>query len=92
MREQIAFRILVMDRECLDNGECKVCGCQTTALQMCNKSCDNDCYPPMMNALNWLYFQNEITMDFEGWYWKIEKGSLYKGEEEHLLTHVSIIE
>lgn len=91
IKEQIAFRILVMNRECLNNGECVICGCQTTALQMCNKSCDGDCYPPMMSKLKWLYFQSEIALNFKGWIWKIEDGNLYKGRSEHSLVHISMI-
>ena len=53
IREQIKFRIRIMDKECYDNGECKMCGCKTTALQMANKACDKPCYPPMMNSKEW---------------------------------------
>lgn len=51
--EQIAFRISVMDRDCYHNGECKKCGCSTTALQMANKACGKPCYPAMMNKKRW---------------------------------------
>ena len=53
IRKQIDFRIDYMDKECLDNGECKLCGCQTTALQMANKQCDKPCYPPMVGKKAW---------------------------------------
>lgn len=48
IKEQIRFRIKVMNSECYNSGSCIKCGCKTTALQMCNKSCDGDCYPPMV--------------------------------------------
>ena len=51
--EQITYRIFVMDKECLQKGECKLCGCETTALQMADKACDKPCYPEMMKQEVW---------------------------------------
>jgi hypothetical protein len=56
IKEQIACRIEWMDRECYEGGSCKLCGCETTALQMCNKACDKPCYPKMMNKEEWRKF------------------------------------
>ena len=42
-----------MDQECYNAGECKICGCQTTALQMADKACDKPCYPEMLSRKNW---------------------------------------
>lgn len=53
IKEQIDFRIKVMDRECYNNGSCKICGCETTALQMANKPCDKPCYPRMYSKKVW---------------------------------------
>lgn len=53
IKEQIDFRIKVMDRECYNSGSCKMCGCMTTALQMANKSCEKPCYPPIVNKRLW---------------------------------------
>lgn len=53
IRQQIAYRIKVMRPECYQNGECVMCGCSTTALQMCNKPCEGDCYPPMKTRKQW---------------------------------------
>lgn len=53
IREQIDYRIRVMNQECYFNGSCIKCGCMTTALQMCNKPCEGDCYPHMMNKKEW---------------------------------------
>ena len=53
IRQQIEYRIQVMDRECYMAGECKMCGCATTALQMASKQCDKPCYPEMMNKGEW---------------------------------------
>lgn len=51
--EQIDSRILSMDRECFSAGQCKLCGCNTTALQMANKTCDGNCYPEMLSKKDW---------------------------------------
>lgn len=53
IREQIAWRIEVMNPLCYSQGSCIACGCKTTALQMCNKSCEAECYPPMKSKKEW---------------------------------------
>lgn len=58
--EQIQWRISVMDIECFKRGSCKLCGCDTTALQMANKQCGKPCYPKMMNKKDWLLFKNKL--------------------------------
>jgi hypothetical protein len=55
--EQIDWRIKVMRKECYTTGSCVECGCATTALQMCGKSCDGDCYPPLMSKKRWKLFK-----------------------------------
>lgn len=57
IREQIQVRINSMDSECYEAGECKLCGCQTTALQMANKACDKPCYPKMLSKKEWSFLQ-----------------------------------
>jgi hypothetical protein len=56
IREQIDFRIKMMDSQCYYDGSCKLCGCETTALQMANKSCDKPCYPKMISKTKWIHF------------------------------------
>lgn len=58
--EQIDHRIVVMDRDCYNNGSCKVCGCNTTHLQMANKACEGDCYLPLMKRKEWRKFRIEL--------------------------------
>lgn len=53
IKEQIRFRIDNMNKECYNNGECIMCGCQTTALQMCSKPCEGKCYPPLYSKKMW---------------------------------------
>lgn len=55
--EQIEYRVKVMNKECYNSGSCIKCGCMTTALQMCDKSCDGDCYPAMMDERLWNKFK-----------------------------------
>lgn len=55
--EQIQWRISEMDIECFESGSCKICGCDTTALQMANKQCGKPCYPKMMNKKEWKEFK-----------------------------------
>ena len=57
IREQIDYRVSVMDKECYNKGECKICGCKTIHLQMANKACEGNCYPPMMNKTVWKIFK-----------------------------------
>ena len=53
IREQIEVRINSMDPICYGNGECKLCGCQTTHLQMADNACDKPCYPSMLSKEQW---------------------------------------
>jgi len=53
IREQIDWRISIMDRECYVKGQCKLCGCMTTALQMAKKQCEGQCYPKLVGRLTW---------------------------------------
>lgn len=57
--EQFEFRVKVMNRECYESGSCISCGCQTTALQFANKTCDNVCYPVMMGRSDWNKFKQD---------------------------------
>ena len=53
IREQIAFRIKTMNKECYNRGSCIKCGCVTPALQMANKQCEGLCYPIMKTKRQW---------------------------------------
>ena len=56
IRQQIEWRISIMNIECFESGSCVKCGCDTTALQMANKTCGGFCYPKMMNKKQWEEF------------------------------------
>ena len=70
IREQITIRINSMDPICYGNGECKMCGCQTTALQMADKACDKPCYPSMLSKEQWCVInKNYPVYDEETKFW-----------------------
>lgn len=81
IREQIGFRIKNMDIECYQAGECKMCGCQTTHLQMANKACDKPCYPAMMDKYSWISFRMGMLVFDENGAWK------YSMSEDKLYFH-----
>lgn len=56
IREQIDFRIQVMNRQCYSQGSCIHCGCTTTALQMSNRTCEGKEYPPILSKRLWQLF------------------------------------
>lgn len=64
--EQIDFRIRFMKKECYENGQCVLCGCATTALQMADKACDAPCYPPIMGRGDWHYFKKGFGTYYKG--------------------------
>lgn len=72
IREQIDARINSMDKQCYLEGQCKMCGCSTTALQMCDKACDKPCYPPMLNKQAWGKFKSFKYFPFGEEWWKLE--------------------
>ena len=78
IQEQIEVRIASMDKECLDNGECKLCGCQTTALQMANRACDKPCYPGMLNKESFSRMKEGYLAYEGGQYWQLKGGKFKK--------------
>ena len=63
--QQIRWRIKVMDRDCYQNGSCKLCGCKTTALQMADKTCEGKCYPIMMSKKEWVFLLKWVALNHE---------------------------
>ena len=89
IKEQIDWRIIVMEQECYDQGSCQICGCTTTALQMANKSCDKPCYPPLMSKRDFEVFQNEkpVTIGYFTWGMKVV-GDVVKIYKDSELVHI----
>ena len=61
IRQQVDFRIAVMNQTCYNQGSCIHCGCATTALQMSNRVCHGEEYPPMLKKEEWLLFRKGKT-------------------------------
>lgn len=59
IKEQIGYRLRVMNPMCYFEGACVECGCDTPALQMADKACKGRCYPAMMNKKDWEKFKKE---------------------------------
>jgi hypothetical protein len=81
VKEQIELRISNMNKECYNNGECVMCGCATTALQMCDKSCEGLCYPRMMSRKEWLAFKDGDVLKDGEYYWVLNDFVLVKGKD-----------
>ena len=69
IREQIDMRINSMNQQCYNSGSCIKCGCATTALQMADKPCEGECYPRMMDKIEWKVFKKVgfLYIDCEVW-------------------------
>lgn len=70
IKEQIDWRMIVVDKECWNTGACKICGCSQPALLMSDKACDKPCYFSMLNKKSWRFFK-----DFN---FIIHAGSIYE--------------
>ncbi len=82
IKEQIDIRIASMDRKCFEDGQCKICGCLTTALQMCDKECDKPCYPEMLPKVKWEVFKELGTRYFRNsGIWNIVDGKFKRTQE-----------
>jgi len=90
IQEQITWRITVMDKQCYNEGSCKMCGCATTALQMANKACDKPCYPTMLNYKEWSTFKTYEWMfdNKTNLYWKYGKYSTKSQTAKERLKNV----
>lgn len=69
IKEQFLFRIEEMKKstqgkECLAKGEC-VCGCAVPDLQLADDACDHNCYPAMMDALEWTQYKIKHGIDVD---------------------------
>ena len=53
---QYETRLNSVDKKCLNDGQCKLCGCAVPQLLWADKACDKPCYPPMMSKKNWYNF------------------------------------
>ena len=73
IKEQIDVRIKSMRDTCYNNGVCDMCGCQTTALQMCDKACEGFCYPKMLSKRQWNLLKNNKVIVSDNKKWGLNK-------------------
>lgn len=93
--EIIKHRIKHMDKECFNKGQCKICQCATTQLQMASKRCEGICYPTMMNRKEWERFKSgSIFWDIDGVWIKRKELSKEnpsgKGTDKHIFYKETI--
>ena len=68
--QQMVVRLnTIEDSECYEKGSCKHCGCKVPPLTFCDKSCEGNCYPYMMDAYQWLHFKSHKQMVTKGHHW-----------------------
>lgn len=58
-QEQFKYRLQTMNRQCLSQGKCVVCGCETPQLQMVDDGCEGGCYPKMMTPEVWAQYKKD---------------------------------
>ena len=68
--EQMVVRLnTIEESECYDKGSCKHCGCKVPPLTFCNKACEGNCYPRMMDAYQWFLFKSYKQLFIKGRHW-----------------------
>ena len=64
LKEQIWFRLSKANPECLKNTECP-CTCPVIGRASAEDSCENNCYPLMMDEETWEVYKIINPVDFE---------------------------
>lgn len=62
IKEQIVWRESKANSFCLSNNECK-CGCPLPDLFFADKTCEDACYPVMMNKDEWELYKIENNIN-----------------------------
>ena len=91
IREQIDFRIKYMNKVCFLSGSCEICGCETTALQMADKACDNPCYPKIMSKYYWKIFKKGMSIFQTEYTWRLWNKELYRTCNTTKGRHVTVL-
>ena len=73
IKEQFEIRVNSMNPECYRRGECVVCGCMTTNLQMASKACEGFCYPILLGKKAWNKFKKHEGIIINGQWWELMK-------------------
>lgn len=61
-KEQWLYRIGIMSEECLQNKQCP-CNCSVVEKQLEDRSCENNCYGPMLKSDDWEIFKQTIPIE-----------------------------
>ena len=57
IREQLWYRLKLMNLECIKNKSCIMCGCEFIGLALVDKACKGNCYPDFMDVSIWEIFK-----------------------------------
>lgn len=55
--DQFHYREIKASKECIINGSCIKCGCDTPELFFANRACEGNCYPKMMSKKQWYKYR-----------------------------------
>lgn len=64
IKEQVIYRESIADPECKAIGECK-CGCPIPDLFYADKTCEDSCYPVLMNKSEWNKYKQDNNIDIQ---------------------------
>ena len=67
IREQAIWRLSQIAEkapECMEEGECRICGCDINGKVFEDRRCEGLCYPVMMNAGEWEDFKKTNKIAF----------------------------
>lgn len=62
IKEQVLYRESVANKECLQKKVCK-CNCEIPGLFYADKTCEDGCYPEMMNKNDWEEFKRTKNVE-----------------------------
>ena len=62
IKEQVLYRESLANKECVNNKVCK-CGCEIPGLFYADKTCEDGCYPVVMDKETWDKFKNDNNVE-----------------------------
>lgn len=65
IKEQVVYRKSIADKQCVQDGVCK-CNCTIPELFYADKSCNDKCYPEMMNKTMWNNYKTNMELNIKG--------------------------
>ena len=61
IKEQIWYRLSVMNPACIEKKACIMCGCEFLGLSMIEDACKGNCYPKIMTLNIWDMFKSTYS-------------------------------